>query len=91
MQGTYCNVPSTCDGVALADGICCMSELSRSGVCCDVLDKNMECCDSGVLDAVGVCQGTAVSIDYNGKACMVGWRSGFFMPQNLLLPVHDAK
>ena len=71
MQGTFCNVPSACDGVALADGTCCLYELSRSGDCCEVVDKDMECCDSGVLDAVGVCQGTAVSIDYNGQACTV--------------------
>lgn len=71
MQGTFCNVPSACDGVALADGSCCLYELSRSGDCCEVVDKDMECCDSGVLDAVGVCQGTAVSVDYNGQACTV--------------------
>ncbi len=71
MQGTFCNVPSTCDGVALADGTCCLYELSRSGVCCEVVDNDMECCDSEVLDASGVCQGTAVSIDYNGQTCTV--------------------
>ena len=64
-------MPSACDGVALADGSCCLYELSRSGDCCEVVDKDMECCDSGVLDAVGVCQGTAVSVDYNGQACTV--------------------
>lgn len=71
VQGTYCNVPDTCDGVALADGTCCSFELSKSGTCCEVVDKDMECCDSGVLDAAGVCQGSAVSIDYNGQTCMV--------------------
>ncbi|DBB00879.1 TPA: hypothetical protein ACH3X1_000798 [Trebouxia sp. C0004] len=68
-KGTFCNVPSTCDGVALADGTCCLYELSRSGVCCEVVDNDMECCESGVLDAAGVCQGTAVSLDYNGQTC----------------------
>ncbi|KAL0022292.1 hypothetical protein WJX79_005985 [Trebouxia sp. C0005] len=68
-SGTFCNVPSTCDGVALADGTCCLYELSRSGDCCEVVDNDMECCESGVLDAAGVCQGTAVSIDYNGQTC----------------------
>ena len=71
LQGTFCNVPSACDGVALADGTCCLYELSRSGVCCEVVDNDMECCESGVLDAAGVCQGTAVSIDYNGQTCTV--------------------
>ena len=72
LQGTFCNVPSSCEGVALADGACCLYELSRSGVCCEVVDKDMECCASGVLDAAGVCQGTAVSIDYNSATCTVG-------------------
>lgn len=71
MQGTFCNVPASCAGVALADGTCCMFELSKSGECCEVVDRNMECCASGVLDAAGVCQGPAVSIDYNGAACLV--------------------
>ena len=71
VQGTFCNVPSSCEGVALADGACCLYELSKSGVCCEVVDKEMECCASGVLDAAGVCQGTAVSIDYNSAACTV--------------------
>ncbi|DBB00425.1 TPA: hypothetical protein ACH3X3_002146 [Trebouxia sp. C0006] len=68
-SGTFCNVPSACDGVALSDGTCCLYELSRSGDCCEVVDNDMECCKSGVLDAAGVCQGTAVSIDYNGQTC----------------------
>ena len=71
MQGTFCNVPSTCSGVAIADGTCCLYELSRSGKCCQVVDSDMECCDSGVLDAAGACQGAAVSIDYNGQTCTV--------------------
>lgn len=71
LQGTFCTVPSSCAGFALADGICCMYEISKSGVCCEVVDRDMECCNSGVLDATGVCQGTAVSIDYNGNACEV--------------------
>lgn len=71
VQGTFCNVPSSCEGVALADGTCCPYELSKSGFCCEVVDKDMECCASGVLDAAGVCQGTAVSINYNGVACTV--------------------
>ena len=80
MQGTFCNVPSACDGVALADGTCCMFELARSGTCCEVVDKDMECCDSGILDAAGVCQGTAVSIDYNGKACTVSCSNNSHQP-----------
>ena len=73
MQGTFCNVPAACDGgVALADGTCCMYDLARSGQCCEVVDADMQCCASNVLDAAGVCQGTAVSIDYNGEGCAVG-------------------
>lgn len=77
VQGTFCNVPSGCSGAALADGTCCLYELSRSGACCEVVDKDMECCASGVLDATGVCQGTAVSIDYNSAACKVSFL-GYF-------------
>ena len=77
VQGTFCNVPSSCEGVALADGTCCPYELSKSGFCCEVVDKDMECCASEVLDAAGVCQGTAVSIDYDGVACTVSLL-GFF-------------
>lgn len=71
VQGTFCNVPSSCAGVALADATCCLYELSKSGVCCEVVDKDMECCASGVLDAAGLCQGSAISIDYNSAACTV--------------------
>ena len=82
-QGTFCNVPDTCDGVALADGTCCSYELSKSGTCCEVVDKDMECCESGVLDVAGVCQGTAVSLDYNGQTCTVSTLEGH--------NVHDAR
>lgn len=75
-------MPDTCDGVALADGTCCSYELSKSGTCCEVVDKDMECCESGVLDAAGVCQGTAVSLDYNGQTCTVSTLEGH--------NVHDA-
>ena len=74
MQGNFCNTPSTCDGLGLADGTCCPYELSKTGECCEVVDKDLECCASGVLDAAGVCQGDAVSIDYNGQTCTVSRR-----------------
>ena len=77
MQRTFCNVPASCAGVALADGTCCTYELSKSGACCEVVDHNMECCASGVLDAAGVCQGPVISIDYNGVTCMVSARELF--------------
>ena len=72
LQGTFCSIPTNCTGALDADGVCCEYELTRAGVCCPYgqLDSKQNCC-SGVVDAVGVCGGSAQAIDWQGDACEV--------------------
>ncbi|KAK9829530.1 hypothetical protein WJX72_006342 [[Myrmecia] bisecta] len=68
-KGYLCNIPTSCKGFTDAKGACCEYELSRSGQCCQALDRNMDCCASGRVDANGVCDGPAQGIDFRGLPC----------------------
>ena len=69
-QGYLCDVPTTCYGVVDGNRACCEYELARDGTCCKALDSQQLCC-SGVVDAAGVCNGSAESVDLEGSACKV--------------------
>ncbi len=62
-------MPTGCAGSMDSQGNCCTAELSSDLACCQVLDQNMQCCDSGEIDASGACDGLAGSIDLQGIAC----------------------
>ena len=71
MQGAYCQVPAGCSGNLDSQGACCMAELSTDLICCEVLDRNMQCCASRRIDASGTCDGLSSSIDLQGMPCKV--------------------
>ena len=71
MQGTYCQVPAKCHGSLDSQGNCCEAELSSDLTCCEVLDRDMQCCASGNIDASGTCNGLSRSIDVQGLPCKV--------------------
>eukprot|EP01029_Cantina_marsupialis_P020653 TRINITY_DN4854_c0_g3_i14.p1 TRINITY_DN4854_c0_g3~~TRINITY_DN4854_c0_g3_i14.p1 ORF type:complete len:3558 (-),score=1428.50 TRINITY_DN4854_c0_g3_i14:281-10087(-) len=74
-----CTVKEGCSGVFDSLGDCCPGILTSHSTpqCCvgtnsattPVLDYHGECCASGVLDACGICNGNAKTIDALGKCC----------------------
>ena len=71
LQGTFCQVPVNCSGNLDSTGACCTAELDASGNCCAAIDRDMQCCPSGELDAYGTCDGLTSSIDLQGMPCKV--------------------
>eukprot|EP00898_Chlorokybus_atmophyticus_P008673 jgi/Chlat1/8807/Chrsp90S08122 len=74
--GKYCQLPPGCEGHAIDIlGRCCTTAVDKVGMCCSggeaVLDKDAMCCESGVLDALGVCDGLSSSVDAAGAGCDV--------------------
>ncbi|EFJ11962.1 hypothetical protein SELMODRAFT_425768 [Selaginella moellendorffii] len=73
--GKYCQTPSNCHGSLgyseQAKARCChLVDVNQR--CCSTtasLDKDGNCCASGVLDSLGVCDGVATMIDFEGKPC----------------------
>ena len=62
----------TVSHVAPAVGNCPSEVISSNRTCCprgSVVDKDGACCESGRLDACGVCDGTAKVVDMLGRCC----------------------
>jgi hypothetical protein len=64
---------SSCSGVVDVNHGCCNNVIDVvDGSCCGlraVLDGRGRCCESGVVDACGVCDGVGVSVDVLGVCC----------------------
>lgn len=72
--GAFCATPDTCDGNTDASNECCAGILLAGGECCGTdlsarVDSNGDCCDSGVVDACGVCNGEATVVSVTGECC----------------------
>lgn len=68
-------MPAGCAGSLDSQSSCCTAELSTDLTCCEVLDREMQCCPSGEIDAYGTCDGLASSIDLQGLPCKVPYSS----------------
>ena len=73
-SGMYCSSPASCAGVIDMDGQCCVGVLKADGSCCAgataVISSDGTCCQNAtLLDACGVCGGTAKAVDVVGVCC----------------------
>ncbi|KAJ7552077.1 hypothetical protein O6H91_06G040900 [Diphasiastrum complanatum] len=78
-DGKYCDRPKACQGSAvgyLQDqkiGCCPYSAVDVEQRCClnvsAVLDVDGKCCESGILDSCGICDGLAISVDVQNECC----------------------
>ena len=75
-SGRFCQIEPACDGVIMADGLCCVtgSRLDVEGRCCisGAIDSLGACCASGVVDVCGECDGTAIGVDVQGRCYSEG-------------------
>ncbi|GAQ88137.1 Subtilisin-related protease with thrombospondin repeats [Klebsormidium nitens] len=75
-KGDLCETPTTCPGIpsGAEGGTCCLSGVvGARAQCCAaaaaVVDAAGECCESGHVDACGVCDGASTSVDALGRCC----------------------
>lgn len=72
--GPFCSTPDSCSGGLDKDGKCCAGVLMEGGICCGTspvaaIDAQGSCCESGALDACGVCDGDATAFSVTGECC----------------------
>mmetsp|Transcript_85484 Transcript_85484/g.207188 ORF Transcript_85484/g.207188 Transcript_85484/m.207188 type:complete len:1463 (+) Transcript_85484:100-4488(+) len=73
-QGAFCATPDTCDGDVDASNECCAGVMMAGGECCGTnlsarVDSTGACCESGIVDACGVCDGDSVQLSVTGECC----------------------
>lgn len=74
-SGRHCQIPASCSGSIDKDGACCIGQVMNDGRCCSGVRGHAKiaadgaCCASGSLDACGVCDGDATSVDALGACC----------------------
>lgn len=78
-EGKFCEVPKLCQGMPfghVGEGIigCCPSlAIDTTQNCCKSatakLDKDGTCCESGNVDACGICEGTSLFLDSINQCC----------------------
>jgi hypothetical protein len=73
--GPFCGVElDQCAGVTDITGGCCLGVLAPDATCCGddataIIDRSGACCESGVVDACGICDGDGTIIDIAGQCC----------------------